>query len=125
MKHAVWVRPTLLGCAIAVTATLAHAQYIDWSAAAQAPSQIAAQQLENAREQQALRQQQEDAENARIAFQQQQQDADQRADRARRAGSLMAAGDCVGAKNVALAEGDFDMAQRVVALCTATPSPGR
>jgi hypothetical protein len=66
----------------------------------------------------------EQMQRQRADAQQQQQGAEARADRARRVGALMAAGNCDGAKNLAVSEGDFDMAQRTVTLCTPkTSSP--
>jgi hypothetical protein len=60
---------------------------------------------------------------AQQAAEQQAQDRQIRVNRAQRVGALMATGDCPGAKNLALAEGDFDMAGKVMQLCA--PSPGR
>ena len=40
-----------------------------------------------------------------------------RQDRATRVGALMASGECERAKNLALQEGDFDLAARVIDLC--------
>jgi hypothetical protein len=119
------MKAILVGVSLSLAATGAHAQYIDWGAA-QIPSQVAKNQADAAQAAEAMREQRAAAQQAAAEYEQQRAEAASRADRATRVGSLMASGDCTGAKNLALSEGDFDMAQRVVALCTpkAAVAPG-
>jgi hypothetical protein len=155
------MKAVAFGASLALLATGAHAQFIDWGAAESVNRAQAQQNANNASQLEQIQRlralnvlrgvdwnnpesvssainalrglgmfdqaaQLEQMQRQRAEAQQQQQGADIRADRARRVGSLVATGDCDAAKNLALSEGDFDMAQRAVALCTpkaASPQP--